>query len=67
MKHVNDWCFREIYKGGLWDDDLHVCAPMHITRVRRAYDVSGYTATISNSSKSDFFKHHSYYRTCAYV
>ena len=26
MEHVNDWCFRDIYKGGLWDDDLHVCA-----------------------------------------
>ena len=19
-------CFHDIYKGGLWDDDLHVCA-----------------------------------------
>ena len=28
MEHVNDWCFRDIYKGGLWDDDLHVCAPI---------------------------------------
>ena len=27
VEHVNDWCFRDIYKGGLWDDDLHVCAP----------------------------------------
>ena len=26
MEHVNDWCFRDIYKGGLWEDDLHVCA-----------------------------------------
>ena len=25
MEHVNDWCFRDIYNGGLWDDDLHVC------------------------------------------
>ena len=26
MEHVNDWCFRDIYNGGLRDDDLHVCA-----------------------------------------
>ena len=26
MEHVNAWCFRDIYKGGLWEDDLHVCA-----------------------------------------
>ena len=26
MEHVNDWCFRGIYKGGLWEDDLHVSA-----------------------------------------
>ena len=30
MEHVNDWCFRDIYKGGLWDDDLHVCARIRI-------------------------------------
>ena len=29
MEHVSGWCFRGIYKGGLWDDDLHVSAPMH--------------------------------------
>ena len=23
---MNDWCFRDIYKGGLWEDDLDVCA-----------------------------------------
>ena len=28
MKHVNDWCFRDIYKGGLWEDDLYVCVPL---------------------------------------
>ena len=22
----NGWCFRGIYKGGLWEDDLHVSA-----------------------------------------
>ena len=24
MEHVNGWCFRGIYKGGLWEDDLHL-------------------------------------------
>ena len=24
--HVNDCCFRDIYKGGLWEQDLDVCA-----------------------------------------
>ena len=24
MEHLNGWCFRGIYKGGLWEDDLHV-------------------------------------------
>ena len=24
MENVNDWCFRDIYKGGLWEDDLDV-------------------------------------------
>ena len=28
MEHVNGWCFRGIYKGGLWEDDLHVSAPI---------------------------------------
>ena len=23
---MNDWCFRDIYRGCLWDDDLLVCA-----------------------------------------
>ena len=27
MEHVNEWCFRDIYKGGLWEDDSDVCAP----------------------------------------
>ena len=25
-EHENGWCFRGIYKGGLWEDDLHVSA-----------------------------------------
>ena len=26
MEHMNGWCFRGIYKGGLWENDLHVSA-----------------------------------------
>ena len=26
VEHVNDWCFRDIYKGGLWEDDLYASA-----------------------------------------
>ena len=26
MEHVNGWCFRGIYKGGIWENDLHVSA-----------------------------------------
>ena len=38
MEHVNGWCFRGIYKGGLWEDDLHVSAQnptdyLHVNRV----------------------------------
>ena len=29
MEHVNGWRFRGIYKGGLWEDDLHVSAHPH--------------------------------------
>ena len=28
MEHVNVWCFRGIYKGGLWENDLHVSAQL---------------------------------------
>ena len=24
MEHANDWCFRDIYKAGLWEDDLYI-------------------------------------------
>ena len=30
MEHVNGWCFRGIYKGVLWEDDLHVSAHLRI-------------------------------------
>ena len=26
MEHVNNWCCRDFYKCGLWEDDLVVCA-----------------------------------------
>ena len=26
MKHVTDSCFRDIYNGGLWEEDLHYSA-----------------------------------------
>ena len=26
MKHVNDWCFRGIYNGELWEEDFHYSA-----------------------------------------
>ena len=39
MEHVIDWCFCDICKGGLWEDDLYVsvrwdkscccCRPSH--------------------------------------
>ena len=28
MEHVDGWRLRGIYKGGLWEDDLHVSAPV---------------------------------------
>ena len=30
MEHVNVWCFRDIYKGGLWEDDLYVFVHLYI-------------------------------------
>ena len=33
MEHVNDWCFRDIYKGGLWEDDLYVCVLKTVSSV----------------------------------
>ena len=26
MDHVKDLCFRDIYKGELYEDDLYICA-----------------------------------------
>ena len=40
VEHVNGWCFRGIYKGGLWENNLHVSAHKQIwqtfTRVSSA-------------------------------
>ena len=47
MEHVNDWCFRDIYKGGLWDDDLHVCALIWCL-ARYSFIVQAYGLTHSN-------------------
>ena len=33
MEHVIGWCFRGIYKGGLWEDDLHVSALVRIMKL----------------------------------
>ena len=33
MEHVNDWCFRDIYKCGLWEGDLDVCALKRLSPV----------------------------------
>ena len=33
MEHVNDWCFRDIYKDGLWEDEYHVCALKRVSPV----------------------------------
>ena len=33
MEHVNDWCFRDIYKGGLWEDDLYVSVLKRVSPV----------------------------------
>ena len=34
MEHVNGWCFLGIYKGGLWEDDLHVSAHILLVSTR---------------------------------
>ena len=34
VEHVNDWCFRDIYKGGPLEDVLDVCARLiYIERI----------------------------------
>ena len=29
VEHVNDWCFCEMYRGSLWEEELDVCALLH--------------------------------------
>ena len=38
MEHVNGWCFRGIYKGDLWENDLHVSARVQVTIHSRKHD-----------------------------
>ena len=33
MELVNDWCFRDIHKGGLWEVDLYICALKRVSPV----------------------------------
>ena len=33
MEHVNDLCFRDIYMGDLWEDDLYVCVLKRVSPV----------------------------------
>ena len=44
MEHVNGWCFRGIYKGGLWENDLHVSAQLtafYCTTIMSTKDQTG--------------------------
>ena len=55
MEHVNGWCFRGIYKGGLWEDDLHVSARIYLAndtefRAFRANFYSGHCRLIWSDS-----------------
>ena len=48
MEHVNGWCFRGIYKGGLWEDDLHVSAPkVEMTKDRDDHKPTVFVAVVS--------------------
>ena len=47
MEHVNGWCFRGIYKGGLWEDDLHVSAQN--CRLLQRFPASFFSVYIKNS------------------
>ena len=35
MEHMNEWYFRDIYKGGLRKDDLYICS--HYSSVNFCY------------------------------
>ena len=44
---MNGWCFRGIYKGGLWENDLHVSAqhntsPLCVAGYKKVYDNPAY-------------------------
>ena len=46
MEHVNGWCFRGIYKGGLWENDLHVSAQQAHCVVHRMSHINCVTETV---------------------
>ena len=46
MEHVNGWCFRGIYKGGLWENDLHVSARLILGYRKSLGDVYKLTINI---------------------
>ena len=58
MEHVNGWCFRGIYKGGLWENDLHVSAlhGMSIYQITVRYDYSYAFKTLSVWRNKMFFQ-----------
>ena len=49
MEHVNGWCFRGIYKGGQWENDLHVSAHQYVNRLTLS---SKYFGMVISRSKS---------------
>ena len=65
MEHVNGWCFRGIYKGGLWENDLHDSARIRIligTTVVRIKILIGTTVVrIASAIRAEI---HKYYGEC---
>ena len=51
MEHVNDWCFRDIYKGGLWEDDLYMFLPCRLGLVTCNVDLHSILCFKSISGK----------------
>ena len=58
MIHVNGWCFRGIYKGGLWEEDLHVSAQKESAdKNPYRHDGCAYSLTVG-TQKFDFIAFH---------
>ena len=53
MEHVNGCCFRGIYKGGLWENDLHVSAHVGNKSIDKVLGITllGRTKPLNNSKK----------------